>query len=146
MAGALGAAMLFGIGAAAAQDFANGPTSDERLTVRSHNALHSRPAPMTGDPNAVEMWISRDVSYSDLDLTKAADMRELQARISVTARNICRQLQAQDPFADRPLSMQPAGRPTPAQLSRQCVSTAVNNAMRDVNSRTSAALTDLYRR
>jgi UrcA family protein len=78
-----------------------------------------------GEINPVELSISRPVSFSDLDLSREADTRELRDRIHDTATDLCAELDARAPElrGDR-------------DADRECVRNATRNAMRDVLDRT----------
>lgn len=70
---------------------------------------------IVGQPRDAEAQsLSRAVSYSDLDLTYAADRAELRHRINVTARELCDQLN--EPTV------------SPLELGHSCQDIAVRNA------------------
>jgi UrcA family protein len=133
----MGAALLCGIGMANAQDY--GPYEgtryydndyrpaalpEERVIVRPYyqpvqkRQLTGR---INGEINPTEYALSREVSFSDLDLSSRADMMELRARVRHTARELCYELNARVPDL----------RGYPSE-DRECVRKATQNAMRDV--------------
>jgi UrcA family protein len=132
-------ALLCGAGLAKAQDY------DRPYETAAYNDYDSRPADETvivhpyydqvekrqlmgrinGEINPVELSISRPVSFSDLNLAREADYRELRDRIHDTATDLCAELDARVPElrGDR-------------DADRECVRNATRNAMRDVMDRT----------
>lgn len=131
MAGALGMALLCGAGAVRAQDYDNGdnyrPARNETVIVHpSRHPLgviqrdHLLGGGHTGSLYAERVSLSEPVSYSDLDLARVNDRRELQARVRHTAINICSRLVPEDmgAFAQ--------------DDTRECVNTAIRGAMSQV--------------
>jgi UrcA family protein len=131
----IGAALLCGAGAPKAQDYDRpyaGPTyyddraapADETVIVHPYydqvekQQLLGR---IDGEINPVALSISRPVSFSDLNLAREADYRELRDRIHDTATDLCAELDARVPElrGDR-------------DADRECVRNATRNAMRDV--------------
>ena len=118
MAGAL--ALGLSIGAVQAQNYA-GPE-----TVYVHpipdRIYHGSVKPgMNGYLYAEQVSASRRVDISDINLSRPAGWRELQLRVSDTARDLCAGLQNTDRFnLDR-------------DEFRSCVSKATDQAMRDVS-------------
>ena len=130
MAGALGAAML--CGAASAQDYNYGGDNDrvsESVIVHPYDRRFDRLQTQqllgrhNGEINPVRLTLSRPVSYGDLDLTRIADVEELQGRIADTARDICLILDRRMPGLKD------------ADADRQCVRDAVRQAMAQVPER-----------
>ncbi|HMH65621.1 MAG TPA: UrcA family protein [Rhizomicrobium sp.] len=74
---------------------------------------------VNGEVNPVEYGISRPVNFSDLNLSREADYRELRERVRDTAEDLCYQLDARFPElrGDR-------------SADRECVRNATRNAMR----------------
>jgi UrcA family protein len=66
-----------------------------------------------------EVSLSREVSFSDLDLRTRSGERTLRARVHAMARTLCRQLDIMHPVA--------------APDSPDCYTTAVNDAMYEVD-------------
>jgi UrcA family protein len=132
-------ALLCGAGLAKAQDY------DRPYETAAYTDYDSRPADesvivhpyydqvekrqlmgrINGEINPVELSISRPVSFSDLNLAREADYRELRDRIHDTATDLCAELDARVPElrGDR-------------DADRECVRNATRNAMRDVMDRT----------
>jgi UrcA family protein len=103
---------------------------NERITVYPPQYSISRaPVPDAakyGFAVAERMSMSLPVSYSDLDLSNPADVKELENRIAQTATDVCHQLNKQFPSYLYPSVTQfPARR-------QDCVQTAVTNAMAQV--------------
>jgi UrcA family protein len=143
----IGAALLCGAGLANAQDYGrDGPSynddraapadyrmapaddrvapADETVIVHPyHDPVEKRQllGRVDGEINPVELSISRPVSFSDLDLSREADTRELRDRIHDTATDLCAELDARAPElrGDR-------------DADRECVRNATRNAMREV--------------
>ena len=65
--------------------------------------------------------MSRSVDLADLDLTQAADRREMRNRVYETAINLCYELDARVP-----------GLREEESADRECVRTATRDALRDV--------------
>ncbi len=130
---AMGALLLCGAGLAKAQDYgrdapayndADYRTADETVIVHPYrDPVEKRQllGRIDGEINPVELSVSRPVSFSDLDLSREADYRELQDRIHDTATDLCAELDARVPElrGDR-------------DADRECVRNATRNAMRDV--------------
>ena len=132
-------ALLCGAGLAKAQDYGrdyDGPAyndadyrmADETVIVHPYRdpvEKRQRLGRIDGEINPVELSISRPVSFSDLNLAREADYRELQDRIHDTATDLCAELDTRVPElrGDR-------------NADRECVRTATRNAMRDVMDRT----------
>jgi UrcA family protein len=133
----MGAALLCGAGLAKAQDYSrtyespayNGyddrvAPADETVIVHPYydrvekQQLLGR---IDGEINPVALSISHPVRFSDLNLSREADYRELRARIHDTATDLCAELDARVPElrGDR-------------DADRECVRNATRNAMRDV--------------
>ncbi len=76
---------------------------------------------INGERNPTAYTIERPVDYSDLNLTDAADRRELRARIHDTAEELCYQLDGRFPQlrGDR-------------SADRECIRNATRNALREV--------------
>jgi UrcA family protein len=77
-----------------------------------------------GEINPTEYSLSRQVVFSDLDLTRDDDYLELRARVRDTAADLCAELDARVP-----------GLRGDTSADRECVRTATRNAMRDVMDR-----------
>jgi UrcA family protein len=132
MAGTFAAALLWGAGAAMAQDRYAGPypTDDyydrappsETVIVRPYNWIEKRQlvGRINGEINPVELSISTPVSFGDLDLRRDSDFRELHDRILDTARGLCAQLARHEPGLND------------TDGNNECVRTATRNAMDDV--------------
>jgi UrcA family protein len=133
----MGAVLLCGVGIANAQDY--GPYEgsryydndyrpaalpEERVIVRPYyppvqkRQLVGR---INGEVNPTEFSLSREVAFSDLDLSRPLDRAELRARVHRTARDLCAELDARVPDL----------RGYPSE-DRECVRQATLNAMRDV--------------
>lgn len=132
----LGAAMtsalvLAGIGAKA-QDY-NGPddrdarvydNGTETIIVRPYHDFiqkHQVIGRVNGEINPTAYTLSRSVDVADLDLTQAADRREMRNRVYETAVNLCYELDARVP-----------GLREEESADRECVRTATRDALRDV--------------
>ena len=132
-AAALGAALLCGAGAAAAQDYgyendAYRPAQGESVIIRPNRhplgvILRNQrlgDSARSGSLFSEELSLSEAVDYSDLDLARVSDRRELQSRIRDTAQNICATLDAQDRmYSD-------------AATTRECVRTAIRGAQSQI--------------
>ena len=77
---------------------------------------------INGEVNPVELRISRPVDFSDLNLSREADYRELRERVRDTARDLCAELDARFPDLRGDES-----------ADRECVRNATRNALRDVD-------------
>jgi UrcA family protein len=126
MAGALSAALLGG--AASAQTYDDGYYRDRSETVIVRPNVHGIQkrqilGRVNGEVNPTELFLSRRVSYSDLDLRRGTDYRRLELRVRDTARGICADLAAYD------LGLRNDDE------DRDCVSRAVNGAMAKVRLR-----------
>jgi UrcA family protein len=75
---------------------------------------------INGEVNPTEFSLSREVAFSDLDLSRGADMIELRSRVRHAARELCFELNAQVPEL----------RGYPSE-DRECVRKATRNAMLD---------------
>lgn len=69
----------------------------EELIIRAPDVVRrplprSGPGAPTGLTNPEIISLTRAVSYSDLDLTRAPDVAEMRRRIGNTARDICQEL------------------------------------------------------
>ena len=130
----LGAAMtsalvLAGIGAKA-QPYGYG--SEDRVydngteTVivrpdRDYIEKHTVIGRVNGEINPTAYTLSRSVDIADLDLSQAADRREMRNRVYETAVNLCYELDARVP-----------GLREDESGDRECVRTATRDALRDV--------------
>ena len=124
------AALLCFAGAARAQYYSSGPydrvydNGTETVIVHpDFDTIEKRQmlGRVNGEMNPTEFSISRPVDFSDLDLTCDADYLELRERVRATARDLCFQLDAQVPElrGDR-------------SADRECIRTAMRNAMHEV--------------
>jgi UrcA family protein len=75
---------------------------------------------INGEVNPTEYSLARPVVFSDLDLTRYLDRLELRDRVRHAARDMCTELEVRVP--------QLRGDPS---ADRECVRTAIRNAMRD---------------
>jgi UrcA family protein len=129
VAGAFGMALLCGAGAASAQDLYadqySPVSSSETVTVHPYNNLHSSGPSLSsgrsGSMYSEQLSMSRPVNFSDLDLTRVADARELRARISDTAHDLCAQLGTINPQMKD------------SDSDQRCVRDAIDNAMAQVS-------------
>jgi UrcA family protein len=85
--------------AAAAAATAAPPSAQvtEELIIRAPDVVRralprSGPGAPPGLTNPEIISLTRAVSYSDLDLSRASDVQELQRRIGNTARDVCQEL------------------------------------------------------
>jgi UrcA family protein len=133
----LGAAMICGAASAIAQTYGpyegpgyydNGYTAqalpEERVIVHPYyNPVEKRQLTgrINGEVDPTEFSLSREVSFSDLNLSSPADREELRLRVRHTARELCYELDARVP----------ALRGYPSE-DRECVRKATQEAMRDV--------------
>jgi len=133
----VGAALLCGAGLANAQDY--GPYEsqrysdydyrpvappEERVIVRPYyNPVEKRQivGRVNGEINPTEYSLSREVVFSDLNLSRPLDRAELRARVRHTARELCAELNDRVPDL----------RGYPSE-DRECVRKASQQAMRDV--------------
>jgi UrcA family protein len=104
------------------------PPTDEQVTVQdTPYTIHREVTPRTiGNMSEMEIHkttASRDVVYSDLDLSKDSDVAVLKDRARAAATDVCRQADRQ---ADVPFSR-------PLIASPNCVATAKQQAMANVN-------------
>jgi len=103
---------------------------NERITVYPPQySVRQEPVPDAakyGFAIAERMSMSLPVSYSDLDLSNPADVKELENRITQTATDVCRQLNKQFPSY-----LYPSVSQFPVR-KQDCVQTAVTNAMAQV--------------
>ena len=118
------AGMVFGClagGSAVAQD--NSQVS-ERIVVTAPY-LHSLKTMSTNGKRMVYdiSWLFKNVSYADLDLSKAADAAKLEARVNDAAKDLCGQLKAKYPESAYAL-VEP----------QNCVKTSTDEAMTVVKS------------
>lgn len=135
---AIAAALLLGGGAAGAQDYRpyDAPRyhedyqpvapPEERVVVRPwYNPVERRRilGRVNGEINPTEYALSREVVFSDLDLSQPLDRAELRARVRHTARELCAELDDRVPEL----------RGYPSE-DRECVRKAAQQAMRDVYS------------
>ena len=79
---------------------------------------------INGEVDPVALTISRPVNFSDLNLSREADLMELRIRVHNTARDLCAELDARAPEL--------RGDP---DADRECVRNATRDAMRDVMDR-----------
>jgi UrcA family protein len=134
---ALATALLCGAGAALAQGYAGGDSytgpapensyydaqNNETVIVRPYYdrvEKHQLTGRFDGQMNPVKLSISHPVIYSDLDLTRRSDVRELHARIENTARSLCTEIEQQNPDLND------------MDGHLECVRTATRDAMDDV--------------
>lgn len=97
---------------------------EERVIVRPYyNPVEKRQVVgrVNGEINPTEYSLSREVVFSDLDLSQPLDRAELRARVRHTARELCAELN------DRVPSL----RGYPSE-DRECVRKAAQQAMADV--------------
>lgn len=102
---ALLAGAAFGAGSAAAQDY--GRTGDPYATGSTEQVIVIHPryrAYRDGQGIGLpgKMSLSRDVSYSDLDLRSREGARELRVRVDEMARDVCRELRDTYPLREQP--------------------------------------------
>jgi UrcA family protein len=102
---ALLAGAAFGASSATAQD--NGRTDDPTATGAQEQVIVIKPRYRSyrdgegiGLPG--KLSLSRDVSYSDLDLRTSAGARELRVRVDDMARDVCRELRDTYPLKEQP--------------------------------------------
>ena len=113
----LAAGLLLSGGSALAQ---NGSNAIEEITVVAPRQITREPVGHTATGGTIEnISLTRRVDYSDLNLTVHADVEKLDKRVDDTAREACRQLEQLYPSA--------------ALSSPDCVRTAVNGAMMQVD-------------
>ena len=108
MFGAIGAvlcASAIANGTALAQ--ATGPSAQvtEEVIIRAPDVVRrqlprSGPGTPPGLTNPEIVSLTRAVSYSDLDLSKASDVTELETRVKNTARDVCQELNRRFPKAN----------------------------------------------
>jgi UrcA family protein len=103
---------------------------NERITVYPPQySVRQEPVPDAakyGFAVAERMSMSLPVSYSDLDLSNPADVKELENRIAQTAMNVCREVNRRFPSYLYPsVSQFPVRR-------HDCVQTAVTDGMAQV--------------
>src|ERR1700693_6338594 len=104
------ALLLCGAGAAGAQGYYDGPGYDRTYDDRAGSAsetiiVHPNDEIVQqqllgrhdGEMNSQAFTISRPVNFSDLNLSRGADVAELHARIYETASNLCAELDARVP-------------------------------------------------
>jgi UrcA family protein len=139
----MGAAVLCGAGVAKAQDYYNGPGpgyydrdyDDPTGPVSETIIVHPYPdydviekqqllGRVDGEVSPEAFRISRPVSFSDLNLSRDADVAELHERVYETASDLCAELDARVP-----------GLSGDRDADRECVRDATRNAMRDVMDR-----------
>lgn len=123
MAGALGAALLCGGGQAAkAQDYNGSPYETVIIHPNAHAygriESHQLLGQVDGEVNPTVLTISQPVSYSDLDLSRVSDVKELRLRVRDTAINLCSQLATRD-----------ANVGDDEDTNRECVGRAIQSAM-----------------
>jgi UrcA family protein len=126
----VGAALLCGTCAANAQayeryDYDYRPVAppEERVIVHPYYPVEKRQllGRINGELNPTEYRLSREVAFSDLDLSQPLDRAELRARVRHTARDLCSELNARVPEL----------RGYPSE-DRECVRKATQQAMADV--------------
>ena len=88
--------------------------------------------PSSADETRRDAALSRTVKMWDLDLAKSDDVQELYARVRAAAADVCRAEARRYRVSTR--------RSTPLGWNDQCVSDAVDAAVRDVGNRRLAAL------
>lgn len=107
---------LAGVPAAAQQNSAN----HETVTVTAPHVVRQQAKPATGKQASVMLLsVSRNVSYSDLDLSKKSDADIFTTRIHDAAAEGCKQLSKE----------YPANVYVPEPANQDCVGTATNSAM-----------------
>ena len=132
----IGVALMFGVGVAKAQDYGfrdgyqqpgyYGPAYDDRasetIIVHPNDMIEQRQlvGHIGGEVNPQAYSISRQIDFSDLNLSRPADRAELHDRIYQTASDLCAELDARVPGL--------SGYPSE---DRECVWDATRNAMRD---------------
>jgi UrcA family protein len=108
-------------GPARAQADADSHEANEHITVHAPDYVAKR-APLPGRQyglmNAEVISLSKAVTYADLDLTKPADVQELQKRITDTAKDVCQELNRRYPKTSFQIV-----------VDRDCVKSAVDNAI-----------------
>jgi UrcA family protein len=110
--------------AAVAEQTADQPEAMEGITIVAPYVVHRKVVGRSTIGAPVEVLsLSRSVSYSDLDLTKAADAAELKKRISDTAKDACDYLFSRNRGITLP----------PVTTSRACAKTAAAEAMMVAN-------------
>jgi UrcA family protein len=70
--------------------------SEEQISEESPEVIVVAPKEDTIGFRTVTDKLSRPVNYADLDLTKHADVIELENRIETTAKEVCKELNAAD--------------------------------------------------
>lgn len=124
------AVLLCGAGAAQAQYYSDDRPAyyydreaGETVIVRpNYDRVEKRQlvGRINGEVNPTEYSLARPVDFSDLDLTRYLDRLELRDRVRHAARDMCTELEVRVP--------QLRGDPS---ADRECVRTAIRNAMRD---------------
>ena len=113
----LAAGLLLSGGSVLAQ---TGNNTIEEITVVAPRQVTREPVGHTPSGGTIEnISLTRRVDYSDLNLAVHADVEKLDKRVDDTAREACRQLEQLYPSA--------------ALSSPDCVRTAVNGAMMQVD-------------
>lgn len=128
IASALGVALLCG-GAqvAEAQGYGDGTIPYESVIIHPNSydygriETHQLVGRIDGEVDPTMLTISEPVNYSDLDLSRPSDRRELRLRVHDTAVNLCGQLAAHDINA--------AG---DEDSNRECIRQAIRTAMTDL--------------
>jgi UrcA family protein len=102
----------------------------EEITVTAPYEVHRKDAGRAASGAAIEVIsLTRHVTYSGLDLTKQADVTELESRIKRTAKEACKQLDSLYPEAIYP-SM---------PSNQNCIKAATDEGMTQVKAATAAA-------
>ena len=129
------AVLLCGAGIASAQDYGPGydRTYDDRagpasetIIVHPNDVIEKQQllGRVDGEINPQAYMISRPVNFSDLNLSRGADVAQLHERVYETASDLCAELDARVP-----------GLSGDRDADRECVRDATRNAMREVMER-----------
>lgn len=129
IAGGALALLLVGLSAAAAP--ANADTEAQAEAYETVTVTAPRITVEPGTPGVSKVTtaeMSALVAFSDLDLSRTADLQALEARVREAAEGICRDLSGDMPFGQPSTSV--------------CVRRAVDDAMQQVRYATQLALAD----
>jgi UrcA family protein len=115
------------LGTISAASLAQQPAAAQRIIdeirVEAPRMVHSERLPRG---RGEQVSLAYQVTFADLDLTRSADVRELEGRISTAANEVCEQLETLFPLGDPPAG-DCARRATEAAMSdvRRAVDAAV---------------------
>jgi len=126
----LGTALALGMALASAGASAQGFYDDSYVNDRGETVIvhptfdrlqrQQLVGRVNGEVDPVRLSISREVSYSDLDLSRDSDFSIMRDRIADTAKDLCRELDARDNNAMTGWDL---------DADRECVRTATADAM-----------------